>query len=138
MKKFFSVCLAFALMLSVGLVASGNGVLAKEQAKPGIGTQAIDVTGVWRGNDGGLYYIRQVGNTVWWTGLSNNGVGTNWTNVFKGQLTGDKAAGTWADVPRGAVMSHGNLSFTVYYTATGMQLKRTAVSGGFGGSIWYR
>ncbi|SFX49770.1 hypothetical protein SAMN04487866_109110 [Thermoactinomyces sp. DSM 45891] len=138
MKKFFSMCLAFALMLSVGLVASSNAVMAKEQAKPGIGTQAIDITGVWRGNDGGYYYIRQIGNTVWWTGLSNNGVGTNWTNVFKGQLNGDKVAGTWADVPRGGILSHGNLSFTVVYTQTGMRLHRTAVSGGFGGSVWYR
>ena len=29
----------------------------------------IDLTGVWSCDDGGLYYIRQVGDTVVWAGL---------------------------------------------------------------------
>ena len=27
---------------------------------------AQDLSGQWRGNDGGTYYINQIGNTVWW------------------------------------------------------------------------
>jgi hypothetical protein len=42
-----------------------------------------DMNGVWRANDGGTYYVRQVGNDVWWVGMSADG-GKTWTNVFKG------------------------------------------------------
>jgi hypothetical protein len=37
-----------------------------------------DVTGVWLGNDGGTYYLRQIGDVVWWVGLSGgNIIGVN-------------------------------------------------------------
>jgi hypothetical protein len=57
------------------------------------------ITGIWKGNDGGTYHIRRVGNNVvWWVGFSSDG-GDTWTNVFKGVL--DERAmtikGEWAD-----------------------------------------
>src|SRR3954447_8851398 len=30
----------------------------------------IDLTGAWLPNDGGIYYIRQLGKTTWWNGMS--------------------------------------------------------------------
>jgi len=29
-----------------------------------------DLTGVWHANDGGTYYLRLLGRTVWWFGMS--------------------------------------------------------------------
>ncbi len=31
---------------------------------------AKDMSGVWKGNDRATYYVSQVGNDVWWVGMS--------------------------------------------------------------------
>jgi hypothetical protein len=35
-------------------------------------TQNINLTGTWKANDGGTYYIRNIGKDVWWLGTSGN------------------------------------------------------------------
>src|SRR5437879_4941641 len=40
-----------------------------------------DLTGRWTANDGGTYYIRQLGNELWRYGESGDG-GRSWTNVI--------------------------------------------------------
>lgn len=69
-----------------------------------------DLTGVWAATDVGTYYVRQVGNTVWWLGLSRDR-GRTFANVFHGSILsrgadGEPLArpiieGDWADVPIG-------------------------------------
>jgi hypothetical protein len=46
----------------------------------------IDLTGVWNCDDKGTYYLRQIGNTLWWYGeqKSNNPL---WSNVAHGTIT---------------------------------------------------
>jgi hypothetical protein len=69
-----------------------------------------DLTGTWRADDEAIYYLRQVGNTLWWAGMSPDPhLGANafhrglrFTNVFQGRISGDLVSGDWADVPRGA------------------------------------
>jgi len=43
------------------------------------------LTGVWSGDDAGTYYVRQIGNTVWWLGVSVD-EGRTFANVFRGTL----------------------------------------------------
>ncbi len=96
---------------------------------------AIDLTGAWYGNDGGQYYLRQYGSTVWWYGEP---VDTNvpaWTNVAQGSLLGDELVLTWADVPKGRASSYGSLIIDVA-SASKMSLK--SQSGGFRASRWTR
>jgi hypothetical protein len=63
-------------------------------------TARPNLTGAWGSNDGGTYYMRQVGNDIWWAGLTRNRdpimptdtsrVPTpiaNPTNVFHGTIT---------------------------------------------------
>lgn len=35
---------------------------------------AFDLTGLWRSNDAGTYVIRQIGDIVWWLGLSKDNI----------------------------------------------------------------
>ena len=80
-----------------------------------------DLTGTWLGNDGATYYLRQVGQTVWWAGMHNGPPdgghaffnGLAFTNVFQGRLTGNQIIGQWADVPRGSSLQSGNLTLQV-------------------------
>ena len=93
-------------------------------------------TGVYQCDDGGHYYVRTVGNTVWWAGLSNNGDGLAFSNVFRGKFDDkdDTIKGNWVDVPRGGNLGRGGLTLQVL---TPFHFKKIDSSGnGFGGNDW--
>ena len=86
--------------------------------------------------------IKQCGGTLWWAGLSNNGAGTGFMNVFKGMipllppgLVGKTIVGDWCYVPRGTIMSCGLVSIKVI---SSNQLQKVSATGGFDGSVWIR
>ena len=102
---------------------------------------AQNLNGVWSADDGGMYYIRQVYDQVWWAGLSAisklgaNDIhpGIGFSNVFFGTLSGGNTiSGDWADVPRGTSLKSGTITLTVSGDLN--QLKKTAATGGFGAS----
>ena len=103
----------------------------------------IDLTGAWAGDDGGVYYLRQVGSTVWWNGMSDRAgspsdLGRGWNNVARGEITALKIEVEWADVPRGGILGNGTLSLTIQDDGTGnIQIIKDAETGtGFGNSLW--
>lgn len=98
-----------------------------------------DLNGVWRANDGGTYYIRQISNDIWWVGMSRDD-GRTWTNVYRGVRSGNAITGQWADVPRGRINSGGILNLSVQTGSSGgiLGFTRSAVTGGFGGSRWFQ
>jgi hypothetical protein len=94
------------------------------------------LTGAWKSNDGGTYYIRQIGNDVWWLGMSGDD-GRHFTNVYKGVMSGNSVSGSYADVPRGSVQSGGVLNLTIVRGSGGGILEiRKAGGSAFGGSRW--
>lgn len=93
-----------------------------------------DLTGVWSCDDGGLYYIRQLGDTLWWYGehsLSNPA----FSNVATGTINGNTISLNWADVPKGQTTSSGILVLNIESSDRLTALQKT---GGFGGSTWTR
>jgi hypothetical protein len=96
-------------------------------------TPARNLSGVYKCNDGGTYYVRQSGNQLWWYGESGDGVG--WTNVFKGTIRGSEIRGDWADVPKGN--NQGGGVMIVRATSSGRFIS-TYKTGGFSGSEWTR
>jgi hypothetical protein len=114
----------------------------------------IDLTGIWSCDDGGLYFIRQLGDTVTWAGLHADLVGPpgpaspsvffrgiRFSNVFRGSFIDDgySVAGEWVDVPRGATTNFGRLGFALVEEAWHQwTLHRLdeATTGRFGGSRW--
>jgi hypothetical protein len=95
------------------------------------------LTGTWVANDGGMYFLRQIGDTLWWLGLSGGLMhpGLQFCNVFHASVTRSAVTGEWSDVPRGATSGRGTLTLR---PAGDDQLLRVAESGGFGASIWRR
>lgn len=89
--------------------------------------------GAWSANDGGTYYVRQLGDQFFWLGMSRDN-GRSFTNVFHGTRQGDVITGVWADV-RGASRGGGSLTLRINGTAS---MQRTGVTGGFSGSRWGR
>jgi hypothetical protein len=107
------------------------------------GSSSIDLTGTWAGDDEGVYYLRQIGDQVWWLGMSGLGGsfelrGTEWTNVFLGTLSGDMLTGTYADVPQGNILDSGPVPLKLTPTPSGgISLVRTTpvTTTGFGGKL---
>lgn len=89
----------------------------------------IDISGYFTCNDGGHYYIRQIGMEVYWFGESKNGA---WANVFKGRISGNTINGYFYDVPKGRADGKGELRIRI--EALGHTLSK--ISGRFGGSRW--
>ena len=55
-----------------------------------------ELTGAWRGDEGGVYYIRQVGDCVWWFGTEIDDIEPGVTgqggfaNVASGRMVGSQ------------------------------------------------
>lgn len=105
-------------------------------------TPPYSLTGVWRCSDGGTYYIRQVGNIVVWFGEHPS---MRWSNVFFGELVGNRISGRWVDVPKSSSLGRGEIQLELTNmpllnplraAAQDTRLERIRVTGGFGGRIW--
>jgi hypothetical protein len=96
---------------------------------------ALDLTGLWAGNDGGRYYMRQVGSVLWWYGSRTDPATQTivWSNVAHGTISGKQIKLTWADVPQGPNRNNGILVLKIVSSGQLVATKRT---GGFGGSSW--
>ena len=104
-----------------------------------------DLTGAWAGNDTGTYYIRQVGDCVWWFGTEVSDIEPGVTgqrgfaNVASGRVVGSQVDLEWADVPLGDTVNGGGLTFT--YDEERGELTLVEQRGGripFGGTLLTR
>jgi hypothetical protein len=104
-----------------------------------------ELTGAWAGNDTGVYYIRQVGDCVWWfaTEVRDIELGpTNqrgFANVASGRIVGTQVDLEWVDVPLGYTVNGGGLTY-IYDEELG-ELTLAEQRGGrlpFGGTVLTR
>lgn len=76
-----------------------------------------ELTGAWSGSRGGVYYVRQVGDCVWWFGTEIEDIEPGVTgqpgfaNVASGRVMGLYVVVEWADVPLGDIANGGGLTF---------------------------
>jgi hypothetical protein len=97
--------------------------------------QLTNLTGVWHADDVGTYYIRQIGNAVWWLGMSRD-QGRSFANVFRGTVQGYSLQGSWVDVPMGADGVLGGGSLFLYGGSLSTELVKNAQTAGYGGTVW--
>jgi hypothetical protein len=99
------------------------------------------LTGVWDADDGGLYYLRHIGDCVWWFGTSLRQVGEGnqdgFANVAVGRVAGDFLQLEWADVPLGGILGGGTLRLRIEEGGDEL-FKFTETGTGFGGGTWTR
>lgn len=100
-----------------------------------------DLTGRWQGNDGGIYYIREIGAEIWWLGSNTFKTGEGFTNVMHGLRNETKNPqpiwGQWSDVPMGQTKASGYLGIIIDPTGTKLT-KYNSLGDFFGGSEWTR
>jgi hypothetical protein len=129
--------------------SSGEGVAVTDLSVIGCaGDDPADegqLTGAWEGNDSGVYYIRQVGDCVWWFGTEVRDVELGpirqrgFANVASGRIVGSQVDLEWVDVPLGDTVNGGGLTFI--YDEASEQLTLTEQRGGripFGGTVLTR
>jgi hypothetical protein len=95
--------------------------------------QSIRLTGRWKSDNGGIYYMRQVDNELFW--LGEGGDRTTWANVYHGYISGNSITGSWADVPKANNRLAGELDINI---ESPRRLVATRKTGGFGGGVWTR
>lgn len=66
----------------------------------------MDLSGIWRSNDGTLYYFRHFENELWWLGENNE---QQWFSIFKGLVIGESVEGEWANTPKSRNRDYGKL-----------------------------
>ena len=94
-----------------------------------------DVNGVWRCDDGGLYFVRQIGPDVLWFGEGPSDR-PHFANVAHGRMEHDgQLRLMWADVPKGVTGACGAL---VLHVASDGEMVAIHATGGFGGRTWTR
>lgn len=102
----------------------------------------FDLTGAWAGDDGGIYYLRQLGSVLWWNGMSERegspfALGRDWNNVGRGVINGLQIDVEWSDVPRSEFVSNGTLTLKIQDDGTGnIQIVTDGETGGFGNRVW--
>jgi hypothetical protein len=146
-----------ALLLVAATAATGSvnshgsaHVACSQTQRPVTSGHVINLTGTWAANDGGTYWIRQIGTCVWWTGFSGQPdtttMGTNFSNVFLGSMAIDSAgkaqiSGYWADVPRGATSNFGTIavgSLRLDGLGRVSSFVKLRSVGGFSATVWKR
>jgi hypothetical protein len=96
---------------------------------------SADLTGTWSSDDGGTYYLRQIGEQLFWYGEAAE-TNPGWANVLVGTVQGQDVSGNWVDVPKGRAGSKGEIQLRI---APGQgKLGATRKTGGFGGTHWTR
>jgi hypothetical protein len=112
-----------------------------------------NISGTWLGDDGGSYYLHQVGDRIVWFGehpsanppgvweVDSAGTPTTWikpagwSNVFTGHRSGALIDGQWTTVPKGESDRHGSLSLRL---TSEWKIEVTNQTGGFGGRTFWR
>jgi hypothetical protein len=99
------------------------------------GATNVNMTGAWGADDIGTYYMHQIGNTLWWLGLSRD-QGRTFANVFHGTVAGEVIRGDWIDVPMGQTAILGNGGLTLSGGTLSTELLKISQSGIFGALTW--
>jgi hypothetical protein len=151
------------LILALALAGCGDDAPSPSAASPTASAGATDIdlsaiacatddprdagelTGAWQGDDTGVYYIRHVGDCLWWFGTEIKDVEPGVTgqrgfaNVASGRVDGTRIELEWADVPMGNILNGGGLA--LMYDAQDDQLVITERRGEgvpFGATVFTR
>jgi hypothetical protein len=95
----------------------------------------IRLTGRWSADDGSILYVRQVGDNVWFSAMSDydqvhDEIGREVSSVGFGTLAGTTLSLQVADVPRGNVFNAGTINATLGPDAEGNLQAQTVASDG--------
>ena len=107
---------------AVVLGASGSVATASSMA-PSTTTQRVPLTQIYRGDDGGALYLRQLGSKVYGFG-EHPGLERPYAYVLVGDVSGDRITGSWWDVPKGVLRRVNRGSLDLQWSQGGARVVR--------------
>lgn len=131
------------IILMMGFLALTFSTFAQNDLAQSI---QFNLTGIWKADDGGTYYIRNIDKNVWWLGIGSNDDGKTFSNVLKGYIneTNKILKADWADIPLGNNKYYGTLTLSIDSNTTLHKVNESSYNNGgiasccFGASIWQR
>lgn len=90
--------------------------------------------GIWNCDEGGIFYVRQIGHIIYWYGESSPQYPA-WSNIAMGTTTDNGISLNWWDVPKGNNLYKGTLELE---RRSADELIAKSQTGGFGGKRWTR
>ena len=125
-------------------MASASPALFATGCGEGLADLSGPLTGTWRADDGGVYYLRQAGDCLWWFGMSFDELDESggqppwgWANVALGRIVDDVIYLEWGDVV-GNFPGRGTLTLEVSSDGDHIDKIDELRPGFFGGSSWER
>ena len=93
-------------------------------------TAAKMLNGYYEADNGGAYFVRQIGDSVYWFGEDPNGA---WANVLVGTISGNKITARFWDVPKGKTQGMGEMILQIQNDDSLIKLSSTTP---FGTKSW--
>lgn len=75
----------------------------------------IDLSGLYLSNNQDKYYLKQIGDSLWWIGINKNN--SQVENIFKGTINGNNITGQWIDSPLKKTIDNGSLKLIISYNS---------------------
>jgi hypothetical protein len=137
LKKIFNAKWLSLIMIVIIALAALIVVLVSKQPTVSspvaiVKSRATDLTGKWQCDDGGTYYIRQMGDDVMWFGEKT----PDWSNVANGTLDDNILILKWKDVPK--EKSNGSGVLVLEVSDNDKTLTAKSKTGGFSGTVWHK
>ena len=90
--------------MCLGAAVSSEAIAAPTERTEAVAERISPLTRIYRGDDGGLLYLRELGGVVYGFGETP---GKKYAFVLRGSVSGDLITGSWWDVPKGWRFSRG-------------------------------
>lgn len=122
-STYFALSLLALLLLAPGGAARGQAAAVNQVKAPSAANSPL--ASVFAGDDGGAYYVTEVGQKVYWFAEHP---GRDYAHVFVGTRDGDTIKGRFYSVPKDRGTAHGQVTLRVNPNGT---MERVGETGGF-------
>ncbi len=116
--RFNSMILVFAVVTVLSVTTAGP-VNAQ--------VNGLDLNGTWSAGNLGTFFIRQIGDQIWWLG-EDDPIQPTWCQIGHGKMEGKLITMDWIDLPKGLANLQGTVVFEVTYPN---RIVRRSETGGF-------
>ncbi len=101
---FLLICVHHSSFGQINNITKSNNILTN--------ASQFDLSGQYLSNKLDKYYLKQVGNSLWWIGFDKYNATLN--NIFKGVVVGNNIVGQWIDSPLKNIVESGTLTMKIY------------------------
>src|SRR5919112_5749425 len=107
---FYALCLLFILYTPLTIFGQQDNKTIANNTTTNT-NNSFDLSGLYISDNQDKYFLRQVGNSLWWVGTDKDGLHV--INIFKGIMDGNNITGQWIDSPLEKKIGYGSLNLTL-------------------------